>query len=151
MISRDDAVQMICGYMKCSVGRAQKMLHQACVIDAEVRWSVVQLRAGQIMNPPWSDAEFIDHDDLADWLSRRAPEPTAHQKMPTAHRNPGDAALVERGVKMVTKEGLTASEAGRRLASEAAGVGDKAGRLRKLIGKRRKELAVSGSAKHRQS
>jgi hypothetical protein len=74
----------------------------------------------------WFDVErdIIYADDKREWTDvrvERVADAATPPSKPKKHRYPGDAALVERGRKMIADEGFTKSEVARRLALEAKG------------------------------
>jgi hypothetical protein len=81
------AIQMLCDYLGCTVGRAEALLHRACVIDREVRWATPFHRADDD-GKEWQYATVIDCDDLIAWVNRtfspeRPPAQTAAMPKPT--------------------------------------------------------------------
>ena len=123
-ISPADAKEMIRDRLGCSVGRAQALLQIVCTAEpSEVR------SCNDDPQRRWERTWCISKSDVADWLDRQAP-----QKAEPTHRYSGDAALIERGRKMIA-DGMTKSEDARRLAPDAEGGSDEQryNRLRKLF------------------
>jgi hypothetical protein len=136
LIFNDVAIELIKKRLGITTGYAQKLLRDARN-SGEVRCI---------------NDNGINKGDLIGWLDRHPPQTSkpATPKKGKVHnyRHAGDAALVARGLKMVTK-GMTNSEAARQLAPQATGGTElqRIDRLRRLIG----ALAVIGTAKDSQS
>jgi hypothetical protein len=70
--SFDEAVQLVAVRLKCSEGRAKKVMHDAYLsgeVDHELRWNELPILTK--VNKPGPEFRRFNLDDLLDWLARK--------------------------------------------------------------------------------